>query len=172
MAGEQVHPLTPTSVLELLPAFPIVLVSTRSNVLTINQLAYFTFTPLTIGIGLAHVRYSYSLLKSEGEFVINIPDASLIEAVKICGSLSGRDADKFARAGLTPQPSLRVEAVSIRQCWAHIECRVEREPAFDERTWFIGRVVAARKAPDHEGAKSLLYGRHDYVLPGEAIAPR
>ena len=89
MTKAPVAPQSSTPVLDLLPPYPIVLVTTRNNVITVNQVAYFTFRPLRIGVAIAHVRHTYALLKDEGEFVINVPDASLIEAVKICGSRSG-----------------------------------------------------------------------------------
>jgi len=118
------------------------------------------------------VRYSHALLQNEGEFVVNVPDASLIDAVRVCGSRSGRDGDKFRFAGLDTVPGEAVRAVRIVQCGAHIECQVEREIAFEERTWFIGRIVAASRRPDHDGANALMCGRDAYLLPGAAVAPR
>jgi len=172
MPKTPITPLTTTDILDLLPSFPIVLVTTRTNIITIGQVHYFTFNPLRLGIAVAHTRHTYSLLREEGEFVINVPDVDLLEAVKICGSISGRDHDKFEAAGLVREESLQVEAASIRQCKAQIECQVEREVEFEERTWFIGRVVAARKEKDHQGTNALLCGRHHYALCGEAVAPR
>ncbi len=172
MSKEFIAPKPSGGVLEVLPPFPIVLVTTRSNVITVNQIAYFTFSPLRIGIGIAHTRHTYSLLKDEREFVINIPDASLVDAVKTCGSLSGRDHHKFKAAGLSAQESSQVSAVSIRECSANIECRVVKEIAFEERTWFIGEVVAARKGEGHLGTKALLCDRQHYVVSGTAVAPR
>jgi flavin reductase (DIM6/NTAB) family NADH-FMN oxidoreductase RutF len=172
MTKVPVAPQSATPVLELLPPYPIVLATTRSNVITVNQVAYFSFRPLRIGVAIAHVRYTYSLLKDEGEFVINIPDASLMEEVKICGSRSGRDGDKFVAAGLDREPSTQVQATSIARCGAHIECRVERTIPFERRDWFIGRVVAARKRTDHQGTSALMCGRHNYLLPGKPVAPR
>ena len=172
MPKERVLPQSPGDVLALLPPFPIVLVTTRSNAITVNQIEYFTFTPLRIGIAIAHSRHTYSLLKQEGEFVVNVPNASLIEAVKVCGRLSGRDHDKFQAAGLGPEPSTQVQAVGIAQCGAQVECRVEREIEFEKRTWFIGRVVAARKRKDHLGTNALMCGRRQYVIPGAVVSPR
>ena len=172
MAKEPVEPQSVVGVLEMLPPFPIVLVTTRTNVLTINQIHYFTFRPLRIGIAVAHVRHSHGLVRQEREFVVNVPGASLVEAVRLCGSASGRDRDKFEAAGLEREPSCEVEAVSIRQCPAHVECRVVREIEFENRTWFVGDVVAARRVPGHAGAGAILCGRHVYVLPGDAIAQR
>ena len=83
------------SVLALLPPYPIVLVSTQTNIITINQVMYFTFNPLRVGVAVAHIRYSYELLKEEGEFVINVPDASMVNVVKHCGKISGRAGERF-----------------------------------------------------------------------------
>jgi flavin reductase (DIM6/NTAB) family NADH-FMN oxidoreductase RutF len=159
-------------VLDLLPPYPIVLVTTRGNVITVNQVAYFTFRPLRIGIAIAHVRHTYGLLQAEGEFVINVPDAALIAAVKFCGSRSGRQGDKFRAAGLTRMTSSQVQAVSIAECGAQIECRVVRRVEFEHRDWFIGKVVAARRRGDHLGTEALMCGRHHYLLPGDTVEPR
>ena len=69
-------------------------------------------------------RYSFRFLESLAEFVIAVPDASRAEAVRLCGTLSGRDLDKFKAAGLTPADSAQVQAPSILECPVNIECRV------------------------------------------------
>lgn len=164
--------LSPTNVLALLPPYPIVLVTTRTNAITVNQVTYLTFEPLRIGVAIAHSRYTYGLLQSEEAFVINVPTVPMLQAVRACGTLSGRDGDKFLAAGVDPEPSLEVDAASIAQCAAHIECRVERVIPFEQRDWFVGRVVAARCRPDHDGADGLLCGRHHYALARTIVAPR
>jgi flavin reductase (DIM6/NTAB) family NADH-FMN oxidoreductase RutF len=172
VSKESIAALSSTNVLGLLPPFPIVLVTTRTNAITVNQVATFTFRPLRIGVAIAHARYTYALLRAEREFVINIPDASLLDAVRICGSRSGRDGLKFGPAGLDPQPSVKVGAVSIAQCGAHIECRVVREVPFEHRDWFIGEVVAASRRADHSGTAALLCGRHGYSLAETPVGLR
>lgn len=167
-----IEPLTQARVLETLPPFPIVLVSTRLNIITIGQIAHFTFNPLRIGIGVAHSRYSYVLLKKEGEFVINVPGCDLIDAVKICGSVSGRTTDKFQEAKLTREKSEKVQSSIIGECGANIECRIEQEIVFADRTWFIGLVLAARKHTEHLGNKALLCNRGEYIMPGDIVAER
>ncbi len=159
-------------ILPLLPPFPIALVTTRTNIITIGQLHYFTFNPLRLGIAVAHTRHTYSLLQQEGEFVVNVPDAALVDAVKLCGSISGKNRDKFEAASLDKEKSLQVRALSIRQCPAQIECRVEREVEFEERTWFVGRVVAARVQEGFQTAQALLCDRNHYALCSEKVAPR
>ena len=159
-------------VLAMLPPYPIVLVTTRTNVITINQLAYFTFSPLRIGVAVAQVRYTYGLLLEEQAFVVNVPGADLVDVVKQCGSLSGRDGDKFERVGLTTIPAAAIDAVRIAECGAFIECQVGRMLEFEHRTWFIGKVVAASMRPGHNGLNALMCGRHDYRVPGEIVAQR
>ena len=159
-------------ILQLLPPFPIVLVTTRTNIITIGQIHYFTFSPLRVGIAVAHKRFTHSLLQAEKEFVVNVPHVDLIEAVQVCGSISGRDGDKFGTAGLTKEQSVVVQGASIVECGAQIECKIEREFDFENRTWFVGKVVAARSRSDHRGSESVLCGRTEYVIPGQSIAPR
>ena len=167
-----VDPSGVVPVLELLPSFPILLVSTRTNVLTVNQVHYFSFRPLRLGVAIARARHSFRLIQEEGEFVINVPDKDMLDAVRACGKLSGRDGSKFEATGLTPIPSAVVAAVSVAECLAHIECRVSREILFEDRVWFIGDVVAARRAADWSGERGLLCGRHAYGTQGEDVAPR
>jgi flavin reductase (DIM6/NTAB) family NADH-FMN oxidoreductase RutF len=164
--------ITAKDVLGMLPPYPIVLVTTRTNVITINQVAYFTFSPLRIGVAVAHVRYTHDLLLEEQAFVVNIPGANLVDVVKQCGSLSGRDGDKFERVGLTRMPAAAVDVVRIAECGAFIECQVDRMLKFEHRTWFIGKVVAASMQPGHEGMRALMCGRYDYRVPGEIVAQR
>lgn len=164
--------ITATDVLRMLPPYPIVLVSTRTNVITINQVMYFTFAPLRVGVAIAHAHHTCDLLEEEQEFVINVPGEHLLDAVKQCGILSGRDGDKFTRVGLTPLPAAVVTAVRIAECSAFIECQVDRQMLFEHRTWFIGKVAAATMRPSHQGAQALMCGRHAYRLPGDIVAPR
>jgi flavin reductase (DIM6/NTAB) family NADH-FMN oxidoreductase RutF len=65
-----------------------------------------------------------------------------------------------------------VHAMSICQCGGNIECRVDKEIRFEDRTWFIGQVVVARKDPEHSGERALLCGRTHYTIADNVIAPR
>lgn len=169
---EVITPASASAVLQLLPPFPIVLVTTRTNVITINQLAYFTFSPLRLGIAVAHTRHSYGLLVEEREFVINIPHAQLLPAVQMCGCISGKNRNKFQAANLTPMPAAQVQAVALAEAPAHIECAVESTLEFEDRTWFIAKVLIARQLPEHLGTSALLCGRSHYYLPASPLSAR
>ncbi|MDF1512485.1 MAG: flavin reductase family protein [Anaerolineae bacterium] len=164
--------ITTSGVLSLLPPYPIVLVTTRTNVITINQVAYFTFSPLRLGVAVAHSRYTYGRILEEQAFVINVPNRQLVDAVKQCGTLSGRDGDKFARVGLQTTSATTVKAVRVAACGAFIECQVDQTLIFEHRTWFIAKVTAAFMRQGHTGNEALMCGRHDYRIPGDLVSPR
>jgi len=69
-------------------------------------------------------RYTYELMEQVDSFTVNIPTPELSRSVAYCGTMSGRDVDKFADRGLTATPSTTVEAPIIEECAIHYECRV------------------------------------------------
>ena len=104
-------------------------------------------------------RYSYSRLEQGAEFTVNVMPAEFAEAIQICGSVSGRDTDKFADTGLTRAPSQRVKVPLIEQAAISYECRVIH----------INEVIPSRLAP---GIASAFYPQGDFhrVFFGEALA--
>ena len=81
MPKSQGVPVSTEGVLELLPPFPIVLVTTRTNIITIGQLEYFTFEPLRLGIAIAHSRWSHGLVNEEREFVVHVQADAAMESM-------------------------------------------------------------------------------------------
>jgi flavin reductase (DIM6/NTAB) family NADH-FMN oxidoreductase RutF len=152
--------------------FPVVLVTTRDNIITVALVHRFSYNPFMLGIGIAHSRYSYQLIKEEQEFVVNIPTSEHLEQVKICGQLSGRNEDKFSATGFTKVAGKIVESAMIEECPVSIECKVVQEMKLEERTWFIGDVVAVHTEDNYDASQSLLCDRRSYMLIGESIGKR
>jgi len=98
--------------------------------------------PPMVAIGVRPSRYSYELLKKTGEFVVNLPTTKEAWAMDFCGQVSGRDGDKFARAGLTPERAAKVKAPLIKECPVSIECVVRHTYMAGSHEVFIGEVVA------------------------------
>jgi flavin reductase (DIM6/NTAB) family NADH-FMN oxidoreductase RutF len=69
-------------------------------------------------------RHTYSRLEEIGEFTINVPPRGLATGVNLCGTVSGRDHDKFQEAGLTPVASRQVRPPIVQECVVHYECRI------------------------------------------------
>ena len=74
-------------------------------------------------------RFTYELLERSGEFVVSIPYGDqyadkVKKAIGLCGSRSGRDVDKIAKAGLTIVDSDAVQPPAIKEFPLTLECRV------------------------------------------------
>ena len=132
--------------LRQLPIRPIYLVSTeyegKQNIISVGMFGYFSGKPTLVGIGIAPSRYSCDLIRQSGEFVVNIVDEKLLNAVQICGEQSGRDVDKFKLAKLTPKKGVKVNAPLIEESPLSIECKVVKEVEVGDHIWFMGEVVA------------------------------
>jgi flavin reductase (DIM6/NTAB) family NADH-FMN oxidoreductase RutF len=68
-------------------------------------------------------RHTYTRLEQVGEFTVNVPPRELAAAVSHCGTVSGREHDKFQEMHLTPIPSREVRPPIIKECVVHYECR-------------------------------------------------
>jgi flavin reductase (DIM6/NTAB) family NADH-FMN oxidoreductase RutF len=69
-------------------------------------------------------RYTYKLIEETGEFTVNIATPELKEVVQYCGTVSGRDHNKFKEKKVTAIPSKEVKTPIIKECILHFECRI------------------------------------------------
>jgi flavin reductase (DIM6/NTAB) family NADH-FMN oxidoreductase RutF len=115
-------------------------------------------------------RYSYTRLEEASDFTVNVPPRELAEAAACCGTVSGRDYDKFLKTRLTPVPSRQVRPPIIQECVVHYECRTlhrndlvpdalaqavkdEFYPQGDFHRVYIGEIVAVYA--DEDAAQRL-----------------
>jgi len=68
-------------------------------------------------------RHTYKFIEETGEFTVNIVPPELKEVVQYCGTVSGRDHDKFKEKQLTALPAMKVRPPIIKECVLHFECR-------------------------------------------------
>lgn len=69
-------------------------------------------------------RHTYQGIEHGGVFSVNVPTADMSAACETCGTLSGRDVDKFAKCGLTAEKGQTVLAPVVAQCPIVYECQV------------------------------------------------
>jgi flavin reductase (DIM6/NTAB) family NADH-FMN oxidoreductase RutF len=117
--------------------------SGRPNLATIAWISSVSADPPLISIAVGKTRYTHECLIYTKEFVVNLPTMDLLKEVQLAGTLSGRDVDKFEKIGLTPAESLAVKVPCVKECTAHLECRVVGTKEAGDHTIFIGKVVAA-----------------------------
>lgn len=99
-----------------------------------------SFEPQLFGVAISKKRFTYGLVHESGEYVINIPGEELLGKIKEYGRLSGKDIDKFEKAGLTREKSEMINAVSINECQKSIECKVVQEIEIGDHVIFVGEV--------------------------------
>jgi flavin reductase (DIM6/NTAB) family NADH-FMN oxidoreductase RutF len=126
---------------------PVVLVTCQNkgkpNVMTVAWQTPLSIRPVLVGVSIAPGRYSHYLIAESREFVVNVPPRDLYRQVHGCGTVSGRDADKFVVFGLTPIPGSRVSAPLIEECIGHLECVVVNTFIVGDHTLFVGEVLSA-----------------------------
>ncbi|MFN3966107.1 MAG: flavin reductase family protein [Endomicrobiia bacterium] len=96
--------------------------------------------PLVI-ICVASSHYTSFLIEKYKEFVINVVGEKLLKAIKICGSISGKNINKFQKANLTPQKSKCVNTPFLKESIGHIECKLYKKEIFSGVNLYIGKVV-------------------------------
>ena len=72
------------------------------------------FEPPLVGCVVSNRNFTFNILKTTKECVINIPTVELAVKVVGCGNTSGRDVDKFKTFGLTQAAASQVHARSSR----------------------------------------------------------
>lgn len=136
----------------LLAPVPPVLVScgdmTAPNVLTVAWTGTLNTKPSKTYISVRPERFSYNLIKNSGEFVINLPTATLVKSIDLCGVKSGRDIDKWAAAGLTPKPVPGFSAPMVDESPISIACRVCNIVPLGSHDMFIADVVSVEVSED------------------------
>jgi flavin reductase (DIM6/NTAB) family NADH-FMN oxidoreductase RutF len=146
---DAMHSAVPLTVLYF--GTPVVLISSRNpdgstNVAPMSSAWWLGQTAV---IGMADASQTAANLKREGEGVLNLVPSALAAAVDRLALTTGRAevpgykaetgyrhvSDKFAAAGLTPQPSAQVGADRIAECPIQLECRVlAAHPLLDGET--------------------------------------
>ncbi|MHA1782303.1 MAG: flavin reductase family protein [Promethearchaeota archaeon] len=100
-----------------------------------------------ITIAVAPSRYTFNLL-TEGipEFTVNIPSKKISHAINITGSVSGRNTDKFAKAGLEIIKGERTKVPTIKDSILSYECKIIhscKSGKMASHHLFFGEIVSA-----------------------------
>lgn len=104
--------------------FPVILISFydkdgNPNVTTLSS-SYTLMDMVILGFGTKG--HAINQIKEVKDFVINIPDNSLMKEIDFCGANSGHKCKKFDMVNLTPVKSKIVNAPIIEECHIAIEC--------------------------------------------------
>ena len=162
---------------------PAVLVSCRDkkgndNVLTVAWAGTICSDPAMLSISVRKERYSYSMIKESGEFVVNLTTKELVRATDYCGVKSGREEDKFAAAGLTKGEAEKINAPIIMESPVNLECRVVNVLELGSHDMFLAEVVNVQVSDEYMDEKGgfhlndanlLAYSHGEYYALGEKL---
>jgi flavin reductase (DIM6/NTAB) family NADH-FMN oxidoreductase RutF len=115
----------------------------KPNIIPLAWAMPTSHSPPLVAISISPKRYSHTLIEKTEEFVINIPTVKIVNETLACGNTSGRDHDKFEETGLTPIPAKKVKTPIIKECLAHLECKLHNQFETGDHTVFIGEIVEA-----------------------------
>ena len=131
-----------------------------------------------LSISVRPERYSYDMIRSTGQFVINLTTEDMTYATDLCGVKSGRDLDKWQAAGLTPQQASAVDVPLVAESPVNIECQVVKVEELGSHHMFIAEVKAVdidEKYLDEKGkfhlgkAKPIVYSHGEYYGLGALL---
>jgi flavin reductase (DIM6/NTAB) family NADH-FMN oxidoreductase RutF len=153
------------------PGFPLILVVVNDNIITVAATSFFSFDPPMVMIGIVPSRYTFELIQNSEDYTINIPTEDLLPAVRICGSKSGRDVNKWELTDLTPENSKIVQSLIIKECPVNLECKIVEKIQLNDSShvWFIGEILTAHIQPDYDRSKALMYWPREYRRVGSVI---
>ncbi len=129
----------------MLYPLPAVMVSCQRegetpNIITVAWAGNVCTNPAMLSISVRKERFSHSIIKDTGEFVVNLVGRDLVKAADWCGVKSGRDFDKFKEMKLTPQQSQKVKCPGILESPVNIECKVHQILELGSHDMIIGEV--------------------------------
>jgi flavin reductase (DIM6/NTAB) family NADH-FMN oxidoreductase RutF len=133
----------------LLSSGNVILVSSaykdKTNIITLAWKSPLSHKPPLVGISVAKSHFSCELIEKSEEFIINVPDLSLLERVVYCGKVSGRDVDKFKQTKLTVMKANRlVKTPLIVECIGNLEVILRDIREFGDHKFFAGEIIYAQ----------------------------
>ena len=140
-------------------AFLTVQAGERLNTMTIGwALTGYIWQRAVFMVAVRDSRYTFELMEAATDFTVSLPYADQAAALKLCGTKSGRDLDKFAACGLKPQPARQTLSPVLDLAGLHYECKLRFKapmdpalldaqleylyPAKDYHSLYFGEIVA------------------------------
>jgi len=115
----------------------------KENVITLAWTMPTSIQPPLLVISVRPERYSHRLIEETGEFVVNIPTMEIVKETLYCGRVSGSECDKFEATHLTALPARKVRSPMIKECVAHLECKLVQTITTGDHTLFVGQILTA-----------------------------
>lgn len=130
----------------LLAPLPAVMVTSgtlrQANVMTAAWVGIVNTRPPMTYISVRPTRYSYGIIKSSGEFVINLTTSKMVFETDFCGVKSGKDIPKIKKCGFHLTEASEVSVPIIEESPLALECRVTEVKPLGSHDMFIAEIAA------------------------------
>jgi len=161
-------------VYQFLEPGPVVLVSTaqkgRANIMTMSWHTMLDFEPPLIGCVISNRNYTFNILKTTKECVINIPTIELAEKVVGCGNITGNKIDKFKKFDLTPKMATKINVPLIVECYVNLECKLIDTKMVSKYNLFILEVAKAWIDVAKKNPKTIHHmGKGLFMVAGKTL---
>ena len=150
----------------------------KSNIITVAWTGTINSDPAMCYISIRPSRFSYKMIKNQGEFVINLTTKDLVKATDWCGCRTGDKFDKFKEMNLTKEKANFVKCPMIKESPVSIECKVKEIKNLGSHDMFIAEVLsidADKEFIDENGAFDISkcglisYANGGYYSQGEKL---
>lgn len=150
----------------------------KSNIITVAWTGIINTNPAMVYISVRPTRYSYNLIKDQGEFVINLTTKNLVKATDWCGVKTGAKVDKFKEMKLHKEKANFLKCPMIKESPVSVECKVKEIKELGSHTMFMAEVVAINvdeKYIDNKGAFDITkcdlmaYANGNYLAMGKKL---
>ncbi|QEM67569.1 flavin reductase family protein [Geobacter sp. FeAm09] len=111
--------------------------------------------PPCVAVSLRRARHSYDSIVARKAFTVGVANGAYMAEADYAGIASGRNADKFAVAGLTVVGSDLVDAPYAEEFPLVLECRLVHTLELGIHTQFIGEIVDVKADRDALGGDGL-----------------
>jgi flavin reductase (DIM6/NTAB) family NADH-FMN oxidoreductase RutF len=122
--------------------------------------------PPCVAVSLRKATHTYGSIMERRAFTISVPSETHVKESDYAGMASGRSADKFAAAMLTPVKSDLVDAPYVKEFPLVLECRLLRTVEIGLHTQFVGEILDVKAdaavldetgLPDIEKVRPILF---------------
>lgn len=143
----------------------------KPNAMTSSWAGICSSKPASVMTCLREATYTFGSIMERKAFTVNIPSETFAGHAAYVGRVSGRDIDKFKKAGLTPVKSTLVDAPYIKEFPMVIECELKQTVELGSHTMFIGEIKDVKADPSilsEEGVPDIEKLRPFVFTPGSS----
>ena len=112
-------------------------------------------SPPCIAVSLRKATYTHGNIVERKAFTVSLPSEDYVKQADYFGMASGRDEDKFSRAGLTAVKGDLVDAPFVKEFPLALECRLLHTIEIGLHTEFIGEILDVKADEECLGPDGL-----------------